>query len=234
MGCCESCLGTSSPPQYQTVPNTENGSGGRVVVQDPAQIDLVKQTTNALLESNSSGSYQQGGRYPAASTPIEIYPSNGTSSVLGSSRRTSGSKAGFFVEYDLKEEIGVGSTAKCFRCVRKSDSREFACKVVDKRSTESNASVVVDQFVTEIKVLKTLDHPNIVKLVDTFETADRIYVIMELMKGGELFDYVVEKGTLSEQEASVIIRKITSAVAHMHAQNIIHRDLKPENLVGTR
>jgi serine/threonine protein kinase len=51
------------------------------------------------------------------------------------------------------------------------------------------------------------------------------------MTGGELFDYVVEKGTLSEQEASLLLRKVTSAVAHMHSLNIIHRDLKPENLV---
>ena len=52
------------------------------------------------------------------------------------------------------------------------------------------------------------------------------------MNGGELFDYVSEKGTLSEEEASALVRKITSAVAHMHSLNIIHRDLKPENLVS--
>ena len=54
---------------------------------------------------------------------------------------------------------------------------------------------------------------------------------MEMMNGGELFDYVVEKGTLSEEEASSFVRKITSAVCHMHSMNIIHRDLKPENLL---
>jgi serine/threonine protein kinase len=57
-------------------------------------------------------------------------------------------------------------------------------------------------------------------------------MVMEMMMGGELFDYVVEKGTLSEEEASVIVRKVTSAVAHMHGLDIIHRDLKPENLVS--
>eukprot|EP00596_Hydrurales_sp_CCMP1899_P002382 CAMPEP_0119035232 /NCGR_PEP_ID=MMETSP1177-20130426/2169_1 /TAXON_ID=2985 /ORGANISM="Ochromonas sp, Strain CCMP1899" /LENGTH=264 /DNA_ID=CAMNT_0006993215 /DNA_START=721 /DNA_END=1515 /DNA_ORIENTATION=+ len=58
-------------------------------------------------------------------------------------------------------------------------------------------------------------------------------MVMEMMMGGELFDYVVEKGTLSEEEASVIVRKVTSAVAHMHGLDIIHRDLKPENLLLT-
>lgn len=109
---------------------------------------------------------------------------------------------------------------------------EFACKVIDKRQVEAKFNGLLDQFFVEIKVLKTLNHPNIIHLEDTFETPDRIYIVMEMMNGGELFDYVVEKGTLSEEEASLIIRKITSAVAHMHGLNIIHRDLKPENLVS--
>jgi len=58
-------------------------------------------------------------------------------------------------------------------------------------------------------------------------------MVMEPMAGGELFDYVVEKGTLSEEEASIMVRKIISAVAHMHSKDIIHRDLKPENLLLT-
>lgn len=221
MGCCSSCL-KPSQPEYQSIPNPS------IQIHTPQQIDMAStQATNALLESSSS-SYQR----PSATAPIEINPSNPTTSTNG---RRSSTKAGFFVEYDLKEEIGVGSTAKCFRCVRKSDNKEFACKVVDKRTnhTDGASAVVLEQFMTEIKVLRTLDHPNIVKLVDTFESADRIYVVMEYMKGGELFDYVVEKGTLSEAEASVILRKITSAVAHMHGLNIIHRDLKPENLLLT-
>eukprot|EP01035_Chromulina_nebulosa_P019090 gene19090-24918_t len=92
---------------------------------------------------------------------------------------------------------------------------------------------MLDQCQVEIKVLKSLNHPNIIKLEDYYETNDRIYMVMEVMNGGELFDYVVQKGTLSEAEASVIVRKITSAVAHMHSLNIIHRDLKPENLLLT-
>ena len=79
----------------------------------------------------------------------------------------------------------------------------------------------------EIVVLQFLDHPNIIKLVDVYETEDKIYMISEYMRGGELFDYIVEKGTLSEIEASDIVRQITSAVAYMHACGIIHRDLKP-------
>jgi len=142
-------------------------------------------------------------------------------------------KTGFFITYDLKEEIGVGSTSKCYRCIRKSDKKEFACKLIDKRQVEMKFSGLLEQFFVEIKVLKALKHPNIIHIEDSFETPDRIYMVMEMMKGGELFDYVVEKGTLSEEEASVLVRKITSAVSHMHDIGIIHRDLKPENLLLT-
>lgn len=83
----------------------------------------------------------------------------------------------------------------------------------------------------EIKTLRSLQHPNIIQLYDVYITEDKIYIIMELMNGGELFDYVVQKGTLTEEEASRIVRKVTSALVYMHSKNVIHRDLKPENLL---
>ena len=111
--------------------------------------------------------------------------------------------------------------------------KDFACKMIDKRQIEVKFTGLLDQFYVEIRVLTDLKHPNVIELADVYETADRIFIVMEVMNGGELFDYVVEKGTLSETEASVIVRKITSAIAHMHAKGIIHRDLKPENLLLT-
>ena len=160
-------------------------------------------------------------------------PVNSSSYATAAPSASQGNRTGFFLKYDLKEEIGVGSTSKCFRCVRKSDGVTFACKVIDKKHVEVKFSGLLDQFFTEIKILQTLNHPNIIRLEDTYETSERIYMVMEMMVGGELFDYVVEKGTLSEEEASTIVRKVTSAVAHMHSLDIIHRDLKPENLLLT-
>lgn len=155
--------------------------------------------------------------------------------LVNSQAETGGSKGGFFSKYDLreKEEIGTGSTSKCFKCVRRSDKKEFACKVIDKQKVEVQFNGLMDQFNVEIKILKLLNHPNIIHLEDSFETSDRIYMVMEIMRGGELFDYVVEKGTITEEEACILVRKVTSVVAHMHGMNIIHRDLKPENLLLT-
>jgi len=87
------------------------------------------------------------------------------------------------------------------------------------------------QFHTEIEALRSLQHPHIIRLYDVFISPHQIYIIMELMEGGELFDYVVQKGTLTEEEASRIVRKVTSALVFMHSKNIIHRDMKPENLL---
>lgn len=75
----------------------------------------------------------------------------------------------------------------------------------------------------EIQTLRTLQHPNIIRLFDVYITKEKIYIIMELMEGGELFDYVVQKGTLTEEEASRIVRKVTSALVYMHSKNVIHR-----------
>lgn len=131
------------------------------------------------------------------------------------------------------EEIGVGSTSTCHRCVRKSDGKDFACKVIDKQEIEEKFQGLLDQFNLEVKILGMLRHPNIIRMEDAYETPECVFMVLEMMQGGELFDYVVEKGTLSEVEASVIVRKITSAVAHMHSMGVIHRDLKPENLLLT-
>ena len=139
----------------------------------------------------------------------------------------------FHRRYTLRREIGSGSTSKVYDCVRKKDNKVFACKVINKAEIETNFSGLMDQFNLEIKVLKMLNHPNIIKLVDAFETADSVYMVLEQCYGGELFDHVVDKGTLSEEEASTLIRSITSAVRHMHSLDIIHRDLKPENLLLT-
>jgi len=136
-------------------------------------------------------------------------------------------------KYTLKEVLGVGSTSTCHRCISIATGKAYACKIIDKKNIEQRFRGLLSQFHVEIEVLKELQHPNIIRLEDVYSTSDKIYMVMEMMGGGELFDYVVEKGTLTEEEASGIVRKVTSAVVYMHSLNIIHRDLKPENLLLT-
>jgi len=76
-----------------------------------------------------------------------------------------------------------------------------------------------------------MDHPNVVKLYEIFDEGDCMYLVLELMSGGELFDRVVEKEHYSEKEAADTIRPIVDALRYCHSMGIIHRDLKPENLL---
>jgi len=245
MGNCCSCLsnllGLSS---YQRIDDNDNNNNRKEAKISSSSTTTTARNSNptnnialhvkAKLPSPPSSSIPTAS-IPNASSVKEALPSlHGVTNTYQPQIAATQVKTGFFITYDLKEEIGVGSTSKCYRCVRKSDKKEFACKLIDKRQVEMKFTGLLEQFFVEIKVLKSLNHPNIIHIEDSYETPDRIYMVMEMMKGGELFDYVVEKGTLSEEEASVLVRKITSAVAHMHGLGIIHRDLKPENLLLTK
>jgi len=86
----------------------------------------------------------------------------------------------------------------------------------------------------EVDILKKVNHANIIALKELFDTPDKLYLVMELVTGGELFDKIVEKGSYTESEASQLVRKIVSAVEYLHSIDIVHRDLKPENLLLKR
>lgn len=220
--CRETNFSSSTAPSYEPLIVVNGGDNGKTKGQS-----LNHSEAHAVVNATNVAS-----NIPAITVPtLQAQPTAIT--VAHQKNNNIVSKTGFSVKYDLKDVIGVGSTSTCHRCVRKSDGMEFACKVIDKKTIEIKYTGLMEQFNIEIKVLKLLNHPNIIHLADTYETSEKIYMIMEVMKGGELFDYVVEKGTLSEEEASLLVRKITSAVAHMHSLNIIHRDLKPENLLLT-
>eukprot|EP01038_Epipyxis_sp_PR26KG_P015333 gene15333-20663_t len=239
MGACLSCLkriigGSRSRNQYETISDREPTKSPSLPL---VQLQSQNQSRNASFQGSDSKILSDS--LDTESIPIPLADNwkdehlNSPSTASSINIIPQQTKSAFFLQYDLRDEIGIGSTSKCYKCIRKKDNQEFACKVIDKRQVEMKFSGLLDQFFVEIKVLQSLNHPNIIRLEDTFESPDRIYMVMEVMKGGELFDYVVEKGTLSEEEASLLVRKITSAVAHMHGMNIIHRDLKPENLLLT-
>ncbi|XP_048519781.1 calcium/calmodulin-dependent protein kinase type 1 isoform X2 [Dendroctonus ponderosae] len=131
-------------------------------------------------------------------------------------------------KYHLKEQLGTGA----FSEVRLAESKEkpgqlFAVKIIDKKALKGKE----DSLENEIMILRKLTHPNIVQLLETFEDKNKVYLIMELVTGGELFDRIVEKGSYTEKDAAHLIRQVLEAVDYMHEQGVVHRDLKPENLL---
>lgn len=139
--------------------------------------------------------------------------------------------------YALQEVLGSGTTSTCYRCERRADGAAFACKVIDKRrlalSTRQRHDIAF-QLRREVDVLRRVDHPNIARLEEAFESDAYLILIMELLDGGELFDAIVERGRFAERDAAQVARSVLSALQYMHALGVVHRDLKPENMLLAR
>lgn len=138
--------------------------------------------------------------------------------------------------YIIGKKIGEGAFAKVHICKLRSTREQYACKIVDKRRMKAmfrrpSKSNIEKRVKTEIQVSIKMAHPNIIKIFEYFESERYIWIIMELMKGGELFDYIIERGMLTENDAIAIMRQVLHALKFIHEKNIIHRDIKPENLM---
>lgn len=131
-------------------------------------------------------------------------------------------------KYRLKEVLGTGAFSEVVLAEEASNPGNFvAIKCINKRGIKGKE----DSLENEINVLRRLKHPNIVELLDVFEDRSHVYLVMELVTGGELFDRIVEKGSYTEMDASFLIKQILEAVNFMHSKGVVHRDLKPENLL---
>jgi len=130
-------------------------------------------------------------------------------------------------KYDMKDVLGTGAFSQVRLAECREDGHMYAIKIIDKKALKGKE----DSLENEIRVLKRLDHRNVVKLLEAYESRTCVYLVMELVTGGELFDRIVEKGSYSEKDAADLIKQVLSAVAYMHDQGVVHRDLKPENLL---
>ncbi|KAK6181214.1 hypothetical protein SNE40_009117 [Patella caerulea] len=131
-------------------------------------------------------------------------------------------------KYRLVKTIGKGNFAKVKLAKHVPTGREVAIKIIDK--TQLNPSSLQKLF-REVRIMKMLDHPNIVKLFEVIETEKTLYLVMEYASGGEVFDYLVAHGRMKEKEARAKFRQIVSSVQYCHQKHIVHRDLKAENLL---
>eukprot|EP00696_Hemimastix_kukwesjijk_P008426 gnl/Hemi2/20635_TR6844_c0_g1_i1.p1 gnl/Hemi2/20635_TR6844_c0_g1~~gnl/Hemi2/20635_TR6844_c0_g1_i1.p1 ORF type:complete len:414 (-),score=25.99 gnl/Hemi2/20635_TR6844_c0_g1_i1:94-1335(-) len=128
--------------------------------------------------------------------------------------------------YELGPVIGVGSFSIVRQGTAKATGKPVAIKVIKRSRVKSEKALW-----NEILVLKEIHHHNVVSLLDVFESPKEIFVVMELMTGGELFERIIKQGHFSERHASRLIGRVLEATAHLHQKGIVHRDLKPENLL---
>lgn len=131
-------------------------------------------------------------------------------------------------KYKLKEIIGKGSFSIVKRAVDKSSGIDRAVKIIIKNSLDEKQTSVL---INEIETLKVLDHPNIIRVIETVEEVSKLCIVTEICTGGELFDRIVQSKTFDELSASRVIYQILSGLIHIHKKGFIHRDLKPENIM---
>lgn len=135
-------------------------------------------------------------------------------------------------KYSVKYEIGRGNFAEVRLAVNRETKERVAVKIIRVQDDEDYKNIK-----QEVEILGKLDHPNIIRLHEIFESKDKaknvkkVYIVMELVTGGELFDRIVDRKTLKENEARDVIRTVLDALEYMHANGVVHRDLKPENIL---
>jgi len=191
-----------------------------------------KKDEAAGAPSNAGGGGGGGGGGAAAKKP------SGAAAIVKENVKEGGlSHAGFIIDnpgkitdfYDIeKKKLGEGSYGSVSKCKNKATEVTRAVKSISKAQMKN-----IDRFKQEIAIMKIMDHPNIIKLYESFEDHRNIYLILELCTGGELFDRIIDSGHFTEVQAAIVMQNMFRAIFYMHENHICHRDLKPENFLFT-
>lgn len=143
----------------------------------------------------------------------------------------------YVILLDLKDELivgdvlGQGNFAKVNLCERKSDNpKKFALKTLRKQALYKSKRNI-QYLLTEIDILRKIEHPNVIKLEETYETSKFIHLLLPYLSGGELYERIKNNGLYRESDAKPLMHNFVSALEYLHSKNIVHRDLKPENLM---
>ena len=132
--------------------------------------------------------------------------------------------------YIIKDELGEGNFAKIKLAIYIPTGDKYAMKILNKETIKQKMKNIAFK---ENEIITRFNHINIIKVFELIENSENYYIVMELCEKGELFDYIVSKKKLSEEEASMFFYQLINGVSYLHSKGISHRDLKPENLLLT-
>uniref|UniRef100_G3QBB6 Serine/threonine-protein kinase DCLK2 n=1 Tax=Gasterosteus aculeatus aculeatus TaxID=481459 RepID=G3QBB6_GASAC len=129
--------------------------------------------------------------------------------------------------YKVGRTLGDGNFAVVRECVEHTTGREYALKIINKGRCRGKEHMIQN----EVAILRRVKHPNIVLLIEEVDTYSELYLVMELVKGGDLFDAITSANRYTERDASGMLYNLANAIKYLHCLNIVHRDIKPENLL---
>ncbi|RMC13669.1 hypothetical protein DUI87_08746 [Hirundo rustica rustica] len=195
-----------------------------------SQLSTPKSTKSSSSSPTSPGSFRG----------LKISPHGGSSSNVNgvpeslhcqspeglNGNKFSGSST-ILEKYKVGKVIGDGNFAVVKECVERSTGKEFALKIIDKGKCCGKEHLIEN----EVSILRRVKHPNIIMLIEEMDTPTELYLVMELVKGGDLFDAITSSTKYTERDGSAMVYNLASALKYLHGLNIVHRDIKPENLL---
>ncbi|KFZ59127.1 Serine/threonine-protein kinase DCLK2, partial [Antrostomus carolinensis] len=195
-----------------------------------SQLSTPKSTKSSSSSPTSPGSFRG----------LKITPHGGSSSNVngvpeslhcqspeGVNGNTCSGSSTILEKYKVGKVIGDGNFAVVKECIERSTGKEFALKIIDKAKCCGKEHLIEN----EVSILRRVKHPNIIMLTEEMDTPTELYLVMELVKGGDLFDAITSSTKYTERDGSAMVYNLASALKYLHGLNIVHRDIKPENLL---
>ncbi|XP_017297327.1 serine/threonine-protein kinase DCLK2 [Kryptolebias marmoratus] len=237
---CRTKASRSAAPQK--TPKTPSGSGfsssrtpkGPSRTKSPAPANEASGSQSAVKSTRSSPSPTSPGPRrnnkvsPRRSSSTDV---NGEAEQNDDAEEVNGnrsvSSSTINEKYKVGKVIGDGNFAVVKECVERSTGQEYALKIIDKARCCGKEHLIEN----EVAVLRRVRHPSIIQLIEVDETPTQLFLVMELIKGGDLFDAITSSTKYSERDASAMVFNLAGAIKYLHRMNIVHRDIKPENLL---
>ncbi|XP_041797403.1 serine/threonine-protein kinase DCLK1b isoform X4 [Chelmon rostratus] len=209
--------------------STANGTAGSQLSTPRSGKSPSPSPTSPASLRRRQGSQHSGSSLSLASTKVcsSMDEGDGPGSEAESMDEYSSIPASIADRYKVGRTLGDGNFAVVRECVERSTGREYALKIISKDKCRGKEHMIQ----SEVSILRRVKHPNIVLLIEEMDTHCELYLVMELVKGGDLFDAITSSNKYTERDASCMLFNLASAIKYLHSLNIVHRDIKPENLL---
>uniref|UniRef100_A0A672GVF7 Serine/threonine-protein kinase DCLK2 n=1 Tax=Salarias fasciatus TaxID=181472 RepID=A0A672GVF7_SALFA len=209
--------------------STANGTAGSQLSTPRSGKSPSPSPTSPASLRRRQGSLHSGSSLSLASTKVcsSMDEGDGPSSEAEPMDENSSVPASIAERYKVGRTLGDGNFAVVRECVERSTGREYALKIISKHKCRGKEHMIQ----SEVSILRRVKHPNIVLLIEEMDTSNELYLVMELVKGGDLFDAITSSNKYTEADASCMLFNLASAIKYLHGLNIVHRDIKPENLL---